>query len=314
MKNKININEKKNKYKKNDIRDGWIFIGLGFLLFVVFVFYPQIKNFVMAFTEYNILPGKPSKFIGLSNFKEMFFSSGPIGESQYFFIALRNSLLAVLVTVPGQLIIGLIIAVMIQNLSKGRVTYKVLLYIPVISSWVVVSVLFKYLFQDTSGSLVNYILLKIGIINQPISWLHNEWTANLVIWILCIWKGVGWVMIIYSAALQSLPTNLYESAEIDGASKFQQFIYLTIPLLRRTTIYIIVQLTIGAFGIMTQVIMITGGGPLGTTETLNSYMYKKAFSEFEFGYASAVSIIMGLVVILITTIQRKLVNEKEVNY
>lgn len=302
---------KRQKYSVRETRDAWLFIGLGVVLFSVFVLYPQVKNFYMAFTEYNIIPGQQNKFIGLDNFKTMFFSEGALGESTYFWVAFKNSLFAVLVTVPGQLVIGLILAVMIHNLTQGKLLYKVMLYIPVISSWVVVSILFKYIFQDTKGSLVNYSLLKLNFISDPIAWLQTPLTANLVIWLLCIWKGVGWVVIIYTAALQSLPKDLYEAAKVEGASILQTFKSITMPLLKSTTIYLIVQLTIGAFGIMIQVIMITGGGPMGMTETLNSYMYAKAFSQFQFGYASAVSIIMGLIVIIITLTQRKLFKEND---
>ncbi|MGX7418588.1 carbohydrate ABC transporter permease [Carnobacterium gallinarum] len=304
-------NEKRKNYAALETRDAWLFIGLGVILFSVFVLYPQLKNIYMGFTEYSIIPGQPSKFIGLDNFKRMFFSEGALGESQYFYIALRNSILAVLVTVPGQLIIGMGVATIIHNLSRGKLIYKIVLYIPVISSWVVVSVLFKYIFQDTKGSLVNYALIQSRLIDSPIAWLNNATTANIVIWVLCIWKGVGWVMIIFTAALQSLPRDVYEAAKIDGSNALRTFTNITMPLLKPTMIYSIVQLTIGAFGIMIQVIMITGGGPMGMTETLNSYMYNKAFSQFQFGYASAVALIMGLVVIFITMLQRRAFKENQ---
>ncbi|MEK4509393.1 sugar ABC transporter permease [Paenibacillus anaericanus] len=303
------LNSKKNKYSWSETRDAWLFTGIGVVLFLVFVLYPQVKNFYMAFTEYNILPGQPSRFIGLENFRTMFISDGALGESKYFWVAFKNSLWAVIITVPGQLILGVMLATLIHNLTRGRLLYKILLYIPVISSWIVVSVLFKYIFQDTKGALVNYALIQANLIDTPIAWLQNATTANIVIWALCIWKGVGWVMIIYTAALQSVPKSMYEVAKIEGANAIQTFFKITIPLLKETTIYSIVQLTIGAFGIMIQVIMITGGGPMGKTETLNSYMYSQAFSQFKFGYASAVSIVMGIVVIGITLIQRRAFKE-----
>ncbi len=297
------------KKKLRENFEGFAFIGVGLVLFTVFILYPQLKNVYIAFTDYSILPGAHNVFVGLKNFKQMFFSSGAFGDSDAFYLALRNTILAVIVTVPGQLALGVLISVAIDKVSKGKLFYKVMLYIPVISSWVVVSVLFKYLFQDTSGSLINYLLLQIHLISEPVSWLQGTWTANLVIWLLCIWKGVGWVIIIYNAALQTLPKELYEVATLEGANPWQQFWGITLPLLKKTTIYVIIQLTIGAFGILIQVMMITSGGPMGTTETLNSYMYSKAFSDFRFGYAAAVSLIMGLLIIATTLFQRKMMKE-----
>lgn len=299
------------KKQRRENFEGFLFIGAGLLLFCVFILYPQLKNIYIAFSEYSIIPGADNKFVGLKNFKDMLFSSGTYGNSDSFYVALKNSILAVIVTVPGQLILGVLIAVMIDKVSKGKLFYKIMLYIPVISSWVVVSVLFKYLFQDTKGSMVNYALLQMHLISEPISWLQNTLTANIVIWLLCIWKGVGWVIIIYNAALQSLPKDLYEVADLEGASPIKQFFLITLPLLKKTTIYVIVQLTIGAFGILIQVMLITSGGPMGSTETLNSYMYGKAFSEFQFGYASAVSLVMGLLTIGTTLLQRRALKEND---
>lgn len=314
LKPKRSSNIKLKSETKENIQ-AWTFVGIGFLLFCVFVLYPQLKNFYMAFTQYSVMPGVPSKFVGLDNFKMMFFSNDSVlSESKYFLEALRNSFLAVVVTVPSQMIVGLFLAVFIHNLTKGKTLYKVLLYIPVITSTLIVSILFKFIFQDTKGSLANFALTSTHLISSPIAWLQGTWTANIVIWLLCIWKGVGWVIIIYTAALQGLPKDIYEAARIEGASAWQTFKYITVPLLKSTTLYVTIQLTIGAFNIMLQVMLITGGAPMGTTDVLLNYMYNKAFTSFQFGYASAVSIIMGMVIIAITIRQRKVLTSSEMNF
>nr|WP_228731340.1 sugar ABC transporter permease [Clostridium zeae] len=300
--------------KQREAMEGWAFVGIGFLLFLIFVAYPLLKNIMMAFMNYSVNPNKPSTFIGLANFKKAFFVGGAIDESSKFYLSLRNTLLAVVVTVPIQWFLGMIIAILIESLSRGKVLYRFLLYVPVISDWIVVAILFKYIFQDTQGSLVNSILLNLHLISQPVSWLQNEWTGNIVVWALCIWKGIGWVMIMYTAAIQDLPKDIYEAADVDGASKKQQMWKITLPLLASRTYFIIINLIIGAFNIMLQVMLVTGGGPLGKTDVLLDYMYNKAFSSFDFGYAAALSLIMSVILITISTIQRKFIKDSEIQF
>jgi multiple sugar transport system permease protein len=308
------IRKIKDKRKHKEALQAWMFIGVGFILFAVFMAYPLLKNIEMAFMDYSVNPNKPSTFIGLNNFKKAFLSSGVLGESDKFYLALRNTLLCALVTVPFQWFIGMMLAVAIESLSKGKMFYRFLLYIPVISDWLVVAILFKYIFQDTSGALVNSILLNLHIIKEPVMWLQNEWTANIVIWSLCIWKGIGWVMIMYTTALQDLPKDIYEAAEVDGATKKQSFWKITIPLLQSRTYFIITSLIIGAFNVLLQVMLITNGGPMGRTDVLLNYMYNKAFSSFDFGYAAALSVIMGIILIVISVFQKKITNNAKIEF
>lgn len=318
-KNIVTVSQIKRKNRKlrkeqKEALEGWAFIGIGFLLFLIFVAYPLLKNVVMAFMNYSVNPNKPSTFIGLANFKKAFIPSGTLDESSKFYLSLRNTLLAVLVTVPAQWFLGMIIAIAIEAVSKGKMLYRFLLYIPVISDWIVVAILFKYIFQDTQGSLVNSILLNLHLISQPVSWLQNEWTGNIVIWALCIWKGIGWVMIMYTAAIQDLPKDIYEAADVDGATKRQQMWKITLPLLASRTYFIIINLIIGAFNILLQVMLVTAGGPMGKTDVLQNYMYNKAFSSFDFGYAAAISLIMAIILILISVMQRKITKNTEIEF
>jgi multiple sugar transport system permease protein len=318
-KNTITVPQFKHKNKKLrkeqiEALEGWAFIGIGFLLFLIFITYPLLKNVIMAFMNYSVNPNKPSTFIGLANFKKAFIHGGALDESSKFYLSLRNTLFAVIVTVPAQWFLGMITAIIIEALSKGKMIYRFLLYIPVISDWIVVAILFKYIFQDTQGSLINSILLNLHIISQPVSWLQNEWTGNIVIWALCIWKGIGWVMIMYTAAIQDLPKDIYEAAEVDGATKSQQMWKITLPLLASRTYFIIINLIIGAFNILLQVMLITGGGPMGKTDVLLDYMYNKAFSSFDFGYAAALSLIMSVILIAVSILQRKITKNAEIQF
>ncbi|HOO76015.1 MAG TPA: sugar ABC transporter permease, partial [Tepiditoga sp.] len=182
-------------------------------------------------------------------------------------------------------------------------------YLPVVTSWVVVSVLFQYLFSSRGG-MVNYILKDIlHFIPKNIKWLSDPSKAMIPIYILGIWKGIGWSMLIFLAGLQGIPKIYYEAAQLDGASSWKQVKHITLPLLRPTMIFQIVMLTIGGFNVFLSVFVMTGGGPRGSTEVLSSYMFKEAFSYFHFGYASAISFVFFIIVFTISQIQRKFLNK-----
>ena len=275
------------------------FLAVGMTLFIVFVLYPQIKNIYIALTNYSIMPGSENTFVGISNFAKMFKDISTKGSDAYFFwIAFRNNILAVLVTVPGQLVLGLIVAVLIHNLKTGKNVYKVLLYIAVICDWVVFCNIIDYIFQPDEGSLVNYCLTTIGILKEPVAWLKNTWTGNFVI--CSLWKGYGWVMIISPAGLLGIPSDQYEAATMDGANAVQKFFHVTLPGLRGTTLYLLINLINGAMNIFIQVFLLTKGDPLGTTDVVMDYIYRRAFNYFDFGYAAACGIVMGIVVFAIS--------------
>jgi multiple sugar transport system permease protein len=223
--------------------------------------------------------------------------------------SLRNTALYAIVTVAGQLFLGLVLACLIDRATAGKTAFKVITYIPVITSWVVVSLIFKYIFASGNGGLINYVLMQAHIIGKPIAFLQNEWSANMVLWFFGIWKGVGWTMLIYLAALQSVPKQVYEAAEIDGANTTQKFFSVTIPLVKNTTLYLLTVLTIGGFGAYIHVMMITNGAPLGRTEELMSYMYKVAFTNYDFSYAAAQSVMMGIIIFILSLVQRKFSKE-----
>jgi len=305
----VNVS-KVNKKKFNKGIKQWLevlpFIGIGIILFSVFVLFPQLKNIYISLTDYSIMPGHVNTFVGFLNFKKALFGfSVPGSDSHFFWIAFRNNVLAILITVPGQLALGLLIAVLINGIKHGKNIYKALFYLAVISDWVVVSNIFTYIFQSDKAGLVNYLLIKAHLISAPIAWLQNTWTANVVIWIFCIWKGVGWVMLIYTAALQGISKNMYEAAAIDGANVFQQFFSITLPSIKNTTFFLIINLTIGAMSIFVQVFLLTQGKPIGSTDVLLNYIYSRAFTYFEFGYAAAVSILTGIFVFSVSMTFKK---------
>ena len=280
------------------------FILPGFVLMALFILYPLLRNVWISFTEFNVIKNEVVRFVGVQNYVDAM-------KDRHYLTAF-NTLLYTLVTVPGQMFLGLVLASLINSVRRGQTAFKVICYLPVITSWVVVSLVFKYLFMSGSGGLVNYFLMKLHIISKPVAWLQGAWTANLVLWLFGIWKGVGWVMVIYLAALQGVPTSVYEAAEIDGAGRVRRFFSMTLPMVRNTTNYLLTVLTIGAFGAYIHVMMITEGAPLGSTNELMNYMYNTAFSTYNIGSAAAQSVLMGVIVLVLTMIQRR-VSKDQIN-
>ena len=278
------------------------FIGPALILLGIFVLYPLARNIHISFSTYNILADSITESVGFSHYQALF-------QNSKYLLALRNTLLYTLITVPGQMFFGLVLACLINHIKRGQTIFKVIAYLPVLTSWVIVSLIFRYIFMSGKGGLINYVLMQIGLISTPVAWLQNEWTANLVLWLFGIWKGVGWVMIIYLAALQGVSGDIYEAAQIDSANSIQIFFRITIPMVRNTTLYLLTVLTIGAFGAYIHVMMITEGAPLGTTNELMNLMYDTAFSKYDFGSAAAQSVLMGLMIFLLTLVQRKVTTE-----
>jgi multiple sugar transport system permease protein len=279
----------------------YLFILPGVLLFLVWTLYPLLQSLVMSFAEWNLI--KPSRFVGLQNYTRAF-------ADQAFWVALKNTLQYVVITVPGQMLLGLLIALLLDGPMRARNFFRAIYYIPAVTSWVVVSLLFRYLFNSQSG-LVNYLLRDIlGVIGTNISWLSEPGTANIVIALLGIWKGIGWTMVIFLAGLQSVPPALYEAAAIDGANAWQRLRYITLPLIRQTTLFITVMLTIGAFQVFISVYLLTRGGPLNRTDVLLSYMYKHAFEFLDLGYGSALSYIIAILIFALSAAQIRLLRRQ----
>ena len=275
----------------------YLFILPGMLLFLLWTLYPLVYAFVMSFAEWNLI--KPSRFVGLENYRRAF-------DDPIFWTALRNTLFYTVVTVPGQMILGLAVALLLDGPLRARAFFRTVYYLPVVTSWVVVSLIFTYLYNGQAG-LINWTLHDgLGLINERINWLAEPTTANIAIASLGIWKGIGWTMVVFLAGLQSIPTSLYEAAAVDGAGAWQRFRSVTLPLLRQTTLFILVLLTIGGFQVFISVYIMTGGNPLHRTDVLLTYMYSNAFESLDLGYGAALSYIFALMVFVLSMAQIRL--------
>jgi multiple sugar transport system permease protein len=274
----------------------YLLIFPGYALFLTWTAYPLLDAFVMSFFDWNPNPSATSTFTGLSNYTRAF--SDPV-----FYQAFGNVVAYTAVTVVGQLVFGLAAALLLNQKLAARGLFRAIYYIPVISSWVVVSFIFTYLFSS-QGGLVDYMLgTVLHLIPPDQNWLGSTHLALPTLMIMGIWKGIGWNMVVFLAALQGIPPELYEAAQTDGATAWDQFRYITVPMLRPIITFLSVVLSIGGMGTFIQVFIMTGGGPLHSTETLLTYAYTNAFSTFDFGYAAALTYIFAAFIFVLALLQ-----------
>ena len=275
----------------------------GLAIFALFTVYPIIRLFWMSLCDMSFASMLEQPFAGLANYREVF-------RDPTFWTVFVNSLVYTAVTVPGQMALGLLIAILLSGIKRFSVTFRVINYLPVVTSWVIASLVFRYIF-NTEG-LLNYFLWKVlGVTSGNIRWLDTRWSGLTVAMILGIWKGIGWNMVIFLAALQQVPQDLYEAAEIDGCGAWKKFLNVTLPGIRGTVLFVLIELTIGGFNVFTSIKMITGGKPAHQTDTLLTWMYYKAFSTGKFGYAAALSFVMALTLGLLAIVQFRAMKSRD---
>ena len=274
----------------------YLFLFPGILVFFVTIIFPILKSFQISLYNWKVLPGIPSPFLGLTNYTRAL-------HDPIFWRALVNSGFYMLATVPTQILLGLLAAMLLNDRIRGRGLFRILIYLPVVTSWVIVSLLFLYLFAG-DGGFFNWILKDVlHLASHNIEWFGSRWPAMLAISAIGIWKGIGWSMIIFLAALQGVNPELVEAAAIDGAGPIRRFFAVTLPAVRRTTTFISMMLVIGGLNVFIQVYLITEGGPSGSTEVLLTYMYRQAFSFLDFGYGSAIAFLLTGVILALSGVQ-----------
>ncbi len=276
----------------------YLFLAPGFLLFLLMIIYPIIKALQISFYNWGVFPGSTTTFVGFHQYVREF-------HDPVFWRALENSAFYTVFTVPFQIIFGLIVALLLVRKIPGRGLFRALFYIPVVTSWVVVSLLFKFLFSTDSG-FVNWLLHTLHLSSHNIGWLDTRWPSMITIGILGIWKGVGWSMLIFLAALMGVPESLTEAAAIDGAGPWRTFISVTLPSIRLTVSFVTIMLVIGSLNVFTSAYIMTGGGPQQQTEVVLSYMYHQAFNFLDFGYGSALAFTLAMIVFAISFVQMRL--------
>jgi multiple sugar transport system permease protein len=277
-------------------------------LYGLWAAYPLISSFILSFTEWNLT--KPTVFIGLDNYTRAL--ADPL-----FWRSLSSTLGYTVVTVAGQLVLGLAAALLLNQRIPGRSLLRLVYYLPVITSWVIVSLVFLFIYNGQAGAL-NWLLKDVlHLIPKNVAWLAEPSTALWAIAILGIWKGIGWTMVVFLAGLQSVPQELYEAAAMDGAGAWARFRYVTIPFLRATSTFLIVVLTIGGFNAFISIFVMSSsatgtiGGPLNSTDVALTYMWKQAFTQIDLGYGAALSFLLAAAIVLVSIVELRLARRQE---
>ncbi len=280
---------------------GYTFLAPSMIILLVFIFVPVIFSFFLSFHHWNVVSStKP--FIGLENYRDLF-------KDNMFWSALKNTVIYSL-HVPIGMAISLCIALLLNRRIKGGSLFRTLFFLPSISSFVAVALVWKLIYNSQFG-LANYILEFIGL--NGIRWLEDPKTAMISVMILSIWMGIGYQMVIFVAGLKNIPKEFYEAARTDGASAWAQFRHITFPLLMPTTFFILVTSLIGSFQVFSLIYIMTEGGPLQTTDVAVYHIYKNAWEYLQMGYASAMSWVLFFIIMIITWLQFRFLG-KEVEY
>jgi multiple sugar transport system permease protein len=282
----------------------YLFLSPGLLLFAVFTVFGVGFSIYLSFHEWNVLePAKP--FVGLDNYIRL-------AQDKRLRGAVLNTLYFAGVSVPVTMGLGLLIALLLNNQIRARGLFRALFYMPVVTSAVAAAVIWKWVFNGDYG-LLNYYLLKLYIIDEPLLWLSDRNLAMPSVITVSVWQGVGFQMVVFLAGLQAIPRELYDAAKVDGANAWRRLRYITIPLLTPTMFFLFVISMIGALQEFTRVFLLTSGGPLRRTTTVGYLLYQKAFKEFEMGYAAAISYFLFAMVFVFTYIWWRL-TYREIEY
>ncbi len=269
----------------------WIFLAPALILLSIFVIWPIAYLAYLSFTD-GSLTAKGLEFVGFDNYIHLFHDSD-------FWQVITNTVYFTVATVIPSIIIPLVLAVFLNEKIPFRGIFRTAYFLPSITSLVAVGLGFRWLFQNEGP--VNDLLINLGF--DPINWLSSTTWAMPILILLSSWKQLGFNMVVLLAGLQTIPSSRYEAAELDGANSWAKFLYITLPGLQPTLIFTIVTTIIFTLRSFEQVYIITGGGPLNTTNILVYYIYQEAFSRFEFGYASAAATILLIIALLLVSIQ-----------
>lgn len=276
----------------------YLFILPAMAILTVFFFIPFFQTIGLSFFDYTNSIYNPS-FVGLNNYKELL-------NSPLFYQVMGNTFFFLVLAVPFLVIFPLFLAILINQKIRGITLYKILIYLPVIVSIVVAAIAFKWLYAQEG--ILNYFVGLLGI--DPIGWLTDSRFSMISVAIVTVWKGIGYYMMIYLAALMSVPQDLYEACDIDGANFLTKHLTVTIPQIMPTIALVSTISIISAMKVFVEIYVMTKGGPLNSSKTIVYYIYERAFENLDLGYASALAVVL-LIVIMIFSLINIFVFEKD---
>ncbi|WP_404978281.1 carbohydrate ABC transporter permease [Bacillus velezensis] len=268
------------------------------LIFLLLVYIPIIENVFFSLFEWSSF--QPEKtFIGLKNYIDLF-------HDPVFFTALRNNVLYAVISLIFQVGGGLILAAVLEDrlVRKWSPFFRTVFFLPVVISMTVIALLFDFIYNPEIG-LLNQLLEAVGLDELTRAWLGDENTAMLSVIFVSQWQSVGYIAMLYIVSIQSIPAELYESAQLDGAGKIQQFFHITVPQTKEMSFVAVVMTLTGAFTVFNEPYILTGGGPGNASEVLSTFLYKSAFTKDMMGYASAIATVVLLLTLALSLIQMK---------
>lgn len=282
-------------------RAAWLFMAPSLLLLIAFVVIPIFQAAWMALHDWELADLNPA-FIGVKNFVDLM-------DDGRFWNALRNTAVYALGVVPGQILLALFFAVVLNLRLRGRVFFRGLFFLPVLVSFAVEAIIWRYLLDPDIGFVAYYSRLA-GL--PHIQWLRDPEYAMTAVILISIWRWFGFNLVILLAGLQGISQTYYEAAEVDGANNVQQFWQITLPLLRPSLLFALVNAVIAALQAFDQIYVLTRGGPMFSTETIVAYIYRQGFTNFDMGYASAAALVLFLLIFVVTIAQLRLLRYQEV--
>lgn len=290
--------KKKLSGRKRDERvAAYIFVAPAVILLIAFLVVPMIYTVYFSGFKYQIMRPDAMKFIGLENYQKLF-------SDKNFWLALKNTVYFTVIVVPCQCVLALALALLVSKKFRGVAVFRTMYFAPQLTSMVVISVLWSVLYNaNPNTGLINSILVSLGM--SPIKLLSDASTAMNSIIFMSAWQGAGYQMMIFLAGLQGIPRDQYEAASVDGATKFKQFLYITIPGLKGTIKYVIMITMIQAMKLFTQPYIMTQGGPKNSTKTLVYYIYTQGFQKGNFGYACSIAAVFFVIVVCMSMAMKK---------
>ncbi len=283
--------------KANNIKTVIFFLAPALGAIFIFFFIPVIAAFIISFTDFDIYTlGDLStlRFIGFDNYAKLL-------NDELFWTALQNTFYFVVVAGPLSIAVSLSAALLLNSkLTKFKSLFRLAYFLPVVTTLVAVAIVWRFIYHPNFG-ILNFFLGMFGI--NPIDWLGDPFWAMPSIIILAVWKNFGYNMIIFIAGLQNIPDELYEAADIEGASAFQKFIHITLPMLAPTTIFVSIITMIGYFQLFAEPYVMTQGGPLNKTLSIVQYMYQEGFRWWNMGYSASIAFILFIIIFIGTLLQ-----------